>query len=110
MTALGWLALLILAVLIWLGITALFLVRSMRSLERRVAEMQGGPVFTAAAAAPDDFARLNRAVEELAVQAAALKAAVAQLQAAVEGFKSLSFAPELGSVREGYAGLIEILS
>lgn len=109
MSAWAALALMIVAVLIWLGVSAVFLLRGIGKLKRHIEELKKGPIFIAAARAPGDLARLNRAAEQLPVQIEALKAAAAELRLSVVQFKGLSFAPGVRSVTEGYTGLIELL-
>jgi cell division protein FtsB len=105
----GLLAIVIAAVLIWLGISAVFLLRGVRRLQRHLEAIQQDPLLQAARRAPQDVARLNRAAAQLSAQMETLRAAADQLNAAIDGLRTLSFQTQRRSISREFNAMVDVL-
>ena len=100
---------LIFAVLIWLAITAFWLLGRIKVVQRRVEGLKQGPVMTAIAESKPDLEKLNRVLTELQAQVAALKAAQEKLMASLSEWRRLSLSSDVSFVERAYSDLIAIL-
>ncbi|MBV9148908.1 MAG: hypothetical protein JO024_03520 [Candidatus Eremiobacteraeota bacterium] len=100
---------LIVAVLIWLAITAIWLLGRVKQLQRRIEGLKDAPMMTAIAESTSDLERLNHALAELQAQLAALKAAQEKLTASLSDVRGLSLSSDVNFVERAYRGLVEVL-
>ena len=100
---------LILGVLIWLSITAVWLLLRVKKLQRRIERVKNSSVVTALKDSSADFERLNRSITELQAQLAVLKQAQDNLNASLRELRSVSFSSDVSFIENTYRDLVEVL-
>jgi len=109
MSVTGAVVILIVAVLIWLAIAALGLVRRVNQTRRRVEGLKGAPLLISMRNSSADLEKINRAALELPAQIAALLTAQAKLAASVGHLRNISLDKDLAFLRRAYAELTAAL-
>jgi len=100
---------LIVAVVIWLALTAVWLLARIKQIKRHLEAIKKSAVMTALADSKGDFERLNRSIGELQAQLGVLKAAQEKLLAALRELRSVSFSTDVSLIENAYRDLVQVL-
>ncbi len=100
---------LIVAVVVWLAITAIWLLGRVKQIKRHVDAIKESPVMTAVKNSSGDLQRLNHSIGELQAQLAVLKEAQDKLTTSLAEFRRLSFSADITSIENSYRDLLEVL-
>ena len=109
MTVTWAIVILIVAVLIWLAITAIWLLGRVKRVKNHLSAIKESPVMLAVKSSKRDFERLNQAIGELQAQLTVLRSAQEALVTSLRELRGLSFSADVALIENAYRDLIAVL-